>query len=98
MAKKNEVERIDLLKVNPKRITVTITGDSDLVLNKMDSVTERELTAERNDKAKDLEKPNVWERIITSIHWLEGSGEVFTEDEFVRKLKEDTPCITAHGV
>jgi hypothetical protein len=98
MAKKNDVEKIDLLKVNPKIFTVTITGDTDLVLNKMDAVTERELTDARNDKAKSVEKPNKWERIITSIHWLEGSGDVFTEDEFVRKLNEDTPCITAHGV
>lgn len=98
MAKKNDVEKIDLLKVNPKIFTVTITGDTDLVLNKMDAVTERELTDARNDKAKSVEKPNKWERIITSIHWLEGSGDIFTEDEFVRKLNEDTPCITAHGV
>lgn len=98
MAKKSEVERIDLLEVHPKSFTVTITGDTDLVLNKMDAVTERELTDARNDKAKSVEKPNKWERIITSIHWLEGSGDVFTEDEFVRKLNEDTPCITAHGV
>jgi len=98
MAKKNEVEKIDLLQVNPKSFTVTITGDTDLVLNKMDAVTERELTDARNDKAKSVEKPNLWEKIITSIHWLEGSGDVFTEEEFVRKLKEGTPCITAHGV
>lgn len=98
MANGKNVEKIDLLQVNPRTITVTITGDSDLVLNKMDSVTERELTAERNDKVKDLEKPNLWEKIITSVHWLGGSGSVFTEEEFVRKLKEDIPCITAHGV
>ena len=72
MAKKTEVKMIEVPEICPQVATVTIVGDSDLVLNKMNDVTVRELTGIRTGRAKSTEKPNVWEEIITSIHWSDG--------------------------
>lgn len=97
-AKKVEVMEINLEQFNPKRVTISIVGDSDLVLNKMNSVIVRQLSDVRNDKAKKIEKPNKWEEIITSVHWLNGNPDEYTEETFLDKLKNDSPCITTHGV
>lgn len=97
MAKKNE-EIIELKPICPKTITVTIVGDSDLVLNKMNDPTAKALTDARKDKAKSVEKPNVWEEIITSMHWLNGKPTEFSEDSLVEALKTNTPCLTAFGL
>ena len=48
-------ERIQLQAINVKHATVTIIGDGDLVLNKMNDVTARELIDQRKDKAKNLD-------------------------------------------
>lgn len=93
-----KVEEIVIKRPNPVKLTITIVGKTDLVLNKMDDVTTRELTDIRKDKAKDIEKPNEWEKIITSIHWLNGKPKEFTEKAFVDALKSNKPCITAHGI
>lgn len=66
MSKKTEV--IEFRPIEPRTVEITIAGDTDLVLNKMNDVTTRQLTDARKDKAKDLEKPNEWEGIITSLH------------------------------
>ena len=77
MAKETKV--IELKPIVPQKIIVTIEGDSDLVLNKMNDVSTRMLTDERKDKAKNIEKPNKWEQIITSMHWLNGKPSEFSE-------------------
>lgn len=97
MAKKNE-EIIELIPICPKTITVTIVGDSDLVLNKMNDPTAKALTDARKDKAKSVEKPDVWEEIITSMHWLNGKPTEFSEDSLVEALKTNAPCLTAFGL
>ena len=56
MSKKTEV--IEFRPIEPRTVEITIVGDTDLVLNKMNDVTTRQLTDARKDKAKDLEKPN----------------------------------------
>lgn len=58
---------------------VTIVGDSDLILNKMNDVNAKQLIDKRKDKAKDMEKSNVWENIITSMHWYNGKPTDFSE-------------------
>ncbi len=97
MAKKTEVKMIEVPEICPQVATVTIVGDSDLVLNKMNDVTVRELTDIRKDKAKSLDKPNLWEEIITSIHWRDGKPTEFSEESLERALKENAPCISAFG-
>lgn len=91
MAKKTEVKMIEVPEICPQVATVTIVGDSDLVLNKMNDVTVRELTDIRKDKAKSLDKPNLWEEIITSIHWRDGKPTEFSEESLERALKENAP-------
>ena len=61
MAAKKESDVIKINKIDVKHAKITIIGDGDLVLNKMNDVTARELIDQRKDKAKNLEKANVWE-------------------------------------
>lgn len=98
MAKKTEVKMIEVPEICPQVATVTIVGDSDLVLNKMNDVTVRELTGIRTGRAKSTEKPNVWEEIITSIHWRDGKPSEFSEESLEKTLKENAPCISAFGL
>lgn len=98
MAKKNEEQVIELKPINPITITVTIEGTSDLVLNKMNDPTARALTDARKDKAKTLEKPDEWEQVITSMHWLNGKPKDMSEKGLREALKNNAPCLTAFGL
>ncbi len=94
------VEVIEFKAIEPRRAKITIAGDTDLILNKMNDVTTKQLTDKRKDKAKDLEKPNMWEQVITSIHWLNGKPAEFSEESLKENLnpKVNAPCITAFGL
>lgn len=98
MAGKIKDEIIELKPINPKTAIVTIEGSNDLVLNKMNDPTAKALTDARKDKAKSIEKPNVWEEIITSMHWRDGKPTDFSEDGLMDALKNNAPCITAFGL
>lgn len=98
MATKMEEKKIIVPEICPQISTIKIVGDSDLILNKMNDVTVRILMRERGDEGISLEKPNVWEEIITSIHWLYGKPDIFTEETFKEALKNNSPCITAFGM
>lgn len=93
-----KTETIELKPLNNRMMEVTIVGDSDLVLNKMNDVTARDLTDKRKDKAKSNEKPNMWEQIITSMHWYNGKPTDFSEDGLRKALEENAPCITDFGL
>lgn len=97
MAKKNE-NVIELKPLGIKNMEVTIVGDGDLVLNKMNDVTARDLIDKRKDKAKTLEKPNEWEMIITSIHWMDGKPTDYSEEGLKNALKDNAPAISAFGI
>lgn len=90
---------IELIKIEPKTTTVIIEGISDLVLNRMDNPTRRSLMDERRDKGKSLEKPDKWEQIITSIHWLNEPTE-YSEEKMIELLNDpnNAPCITSTGM
>lgn len=98
MAKKEEI--IEFKPIEPRTVEITIAGDTDLILNKMNDVTTRMLTDARKDKAKDLSKPNEWEEIITAMHWLNGKPTEFSEKTLKDNLnpKKNAPCITAFGL
>ena len=98
MAKKIIEKTIEVKPITPKTIVVSIEGDSDLILNKMNDVSTRQLTDERKDKAKSLEKPNEWEQIITSIHWLNGKPQEFSQASMEDALQNNAPCFTAFGI
>lgn len=91
---------INLYEINPVKFIVSIEGDTDLILNKIHDPYARECEAKDSGKAKPLEKPNVWECIITSMHWYNGKPKVFTEEELIRNLDPsvNAPCISAFGL
>lgn len=97
---KKNVEVIEFKPIEPKTVEITIAGDTDLILNKMNDVTTRQLTDARKDKAKDLTKPNEWEAVITSMHWLNGKPSEFSEEALKENLDPNVnaPCITAFGL
>lgn len=89
---------IEMKPIKIKNVVITIVGDGDLVLNKMNDVVSKELVDKRKDKAKDLSKPNEWEKIITALHWRDGKPTDFSEEGMIRALRENAPCITAFGL
>ena len=93
-----KTESIEIKSINTRQVTVTIVGDGDLILNKMNDVNIRKLTAERKSKAKDTDKPNEWEEIITAIHWYNGTPTDFSEQGMIDALTNNAPCITAFGL
>lgn len=93
-----KTESINLMTPNVSTIKITICGTSDLVLNKMNDVTVKELVDKRKDKAKSLEKANEWEKIITSMHWYNGKPTNFSEEGLKEALKNNAPCITTFGL
>ena len=91
--------KLDAVKIKTARIF--IEGDGDLVLNKMNARNERALSAE--DRKKIREVPNMWEDIITAVHWRDGIPVAntyieCTEELLGQMLKNNAPCITAFGL
>lgn len=95
---KDKVEVLEIKKVRPQTITVHIVGDTDLVLNKMNDCTTRQLINVRKDKAKEIETPNVWEEIITAMHWRDGKPVDFSQEGLADALTNNAPCLTAFGL
>jgi hypothetical protein len=95
MSKQNTIE---LKPLAVQYMQVTIVGDGDLVLNKMNDINAKELIDKRKDKAKDTTKPNVWKGIITSMHWKNGKPTDFSEKGLEKALKDNAPCITGFGL
>ena len=97
MAKEEKV--IFLRPINKKTMTVTIEGDSDLILNKMNKRTVEMLTDQRKDKGKTIREVNPWEDIITSMHWRDDLGDIdYTMDTLKDLLTNNAPCISAFGL
>ena len=83
--------------------TIYIEGDGDLVLNKMNARTVRDLTAARDGKKTVKQVPNIWEDIITSMHWRDGIPVEDTyaecsEELLQEMLRDNAPCITGFGL
>ena len=94
----NKDHFIELHQLEPRIMTVTIAGDGDLVLNKMNDVVSKQLINARKDKAKSLEKTNEWEEVITSMHWRDGKPTDMSEEGLKKALQDNAPCITAFGL
>lgn len=99
--KEKNVVGIEPIKV--EHATVYIEGDGDLVLNKMNARTIRELTDAREGRKTVKQVPNVWEDIITAIHWRDGypmedTYEESTEEILLEMLRDNAPCITGFGL
>ena len=89
---------IELKPLNIQTMQITIVGDGDLVLNKMNDVVASQLVNARKDKAKDTRKPNVWEEVITSMHWYDGKPTDFSEAGLQKALESNRPCLTAFAL
>ena len=101
MKKDNGTIRLEPIEI--KYATISIEGDSDIVLNRMNARTVRQLTDERNDKKKTIkETPNVWEDIITAVRWRDGYPVENTRDleehHLAEMLANNAPCITGFGL
>lgn len=97
---RNVIELTDI-KAMSKTAVITIEGDGDLVLNKMNARNTRSLLADDRKKVK--EAPNPWEDIITAVHWRDGipckdTYKECTEEMLRKMLEENAPCITAFGI
>lgn len=84
-----------------KHAIIHIVGDSDLILNKMNARNTRMLMAP--DRKAIREQPNLWEDLITAIHWKDPlpMQDTYTEsnEAMMKKLlAENSPCITAFGL
>ena len=92
---------VELKPIEVKTCTIFIKGDGDLVLNKMNAANTRKQMADDRNKIKEV--PNIWEDIITAIHWRDGLPTKDTyrdcSEEMLRDLLENNaPCITAFGL
>ena len=86
-------EKIDIKPLGLQYLTISIEGDTELVLNKMSDPTIRALTDIRKDKAKTNEKVNYWEDVITRMRWRDGTPKTFTEESLKDALINNAPCI-----
>lgn len=89
---------IEIKPIDVGHAQITISGDGDLVLNKMNAPTIRALTDARKDKAKEIKKPNEWEQIITAMHWRDPITTDFSEEGLKEALIHNAPCISAFGL
>lgn len=99
--KKEKIISVEPIKV--EHATVFIEGDGDLVLNRMNARTIRELTAARDGEKTVKQVPNIWEDIITAVHWRDGypmkdTYTESTEEVLQGMLLENAPCITGFGL
>lgn len=90
---------LEPIKIN--YATILIEGDGDLVLNKMNARNARLLSADDRKKIKEI--PNIWEDIITSVHWRDGYPVENTYGELTQKHLEEmlinnAPCISGFGL
>jgi len=101
MGKNSEI--VELRPICVKTAKITIEGDGDICLNKMNARSERDLTDQRNDKKKVRQVPNKWEDIITAVRWRDGipsenTYEECDENMYHKLLEENAPCITCFGL
>ena len=97
--KKDRVITIEPIKI--QYATISIEGDGDLVLNKMNARNARLLSADDRKKIKEV--PNIWEDIITSMHWRDGypvedTYAELTEEHLKQMLLNNAPCISGFGL
>ena len=95
MTKTKTIE-VKPIKINTAKFR--IVGDGELVLNKMDAITERTLSDRQKGKSKDTSEKNMWEELITKIRWRDGDPETFTEESFRDALLNNAPCISGFGL
>lgn len=97
--KKEKTITVEPIKI--QHVTICIEGDGDLVLNKMNARNARMLIADDRKKIKEV--PNMWEDIITAVHWRDGypvedTYNELTSEHLHQMLLYNAPCITGFGL
>ena len=103
--KKVQESTISIDPVKVKNMTVVIAGNDDLILcAKARSYEREEIFKQSHPKGTkipaELQQPyNMWEKLITSIHWLnpitfhDEDYSLYTQKEWEKYMKENKPCI-----
>ena len=102
MAKKN-VDVIEIEPIEIKMARVSIVGDTDLILNKVNARYARECAAVADGKTVKKEQPNPWEDILTSVRWnipfpVTDTYKELKEEHYTWMLEHGKPCISAFGL
>ncbi len=101
MAKKQEEKVIEITPIDIKYLTITIVGDTDLRLHKMDAGNKKMLMDKQKGKADKKEKGvgvDKWMQAISTIHWRDGEPEEYTEEAYHEAMKNNAPCISGFGL
>lgn len=97
MAKK-EVKEIKIPQIPVNTIQVRITGDSDLILNRMNRRNKQDMLDKQANRPKNTEAHNDWEDAATALHWNIPVGEIETEEDYAWLFDNGKPCISAFGL
>lgn len=100
MAKKN----ISIKPIKENIITLTLVGDSDLILHKKSRMYERSEVWKQNhpkgaEMPEEYQGKNEWEQLITSITWEkpitfhDDDINLYTEEEWTEYMNTNRPCI-----
>lgn len=104
-AKKATESNLSVEPIKAKKMTITIVGDSDLILcAKSRSYQREEIYKQSHPKGTKIPKEYqqdycLWEKLITSIHWLhpiefhDDDYSKYTEEEWTKYMNENQPCI-----
>lgn len=100
-----KTKTIELTSLPIRKVTVSLVGDTDLILCKKPRSFERlEIFKQSHPKGTKIppeyQQPyNMWERLITSVHWLkpiqfhDEDNELYTEEEWKHYMETNKPCI-----
>ena len=101
--KKEQIITIEPVAV--RQMTVSIAGDGDLILNRMNASNTRQLLSEdrKTQGVWEGQHRNKWEDVITSMHWRDGipvedTNEECSEELLREMFQNNAPCISAFGL
>ncbi len=96
----NKKRKIEVKPLKVETIMVTIEGDSDLILNKMTDSSAEVIKNAQTGKTgkKSKEAINMYQRLLESIHWMDGKEAEFTEEAWLNALKNNRVGYDASGI
>ena len=92
---------VQIPEFKKEAIIVTIEGDSDLILCKMTDSAQEEIkdSQTKSGKAtKAKEAINMYQRLVESVHWMDGKETDFTEEGWRNALKNNRVGYDASGI
>lgn len=87
--KKEEGIIVNIPEIKIKETTITIIGDTPLIMNTFSEKAKREILDKQMKKAKKpKEAKNKWECFINSLHWITEKPTEYTEKAFNEAIKK----------